>query len=295
MKLKLINLDKKFNPEKIVTNPTFFDKQKGFTDDGIFSEKIFGQLQNENYQFSCQCGATKGKFYLGHNCPQCNTIVSFTESIASKIGWINLSNEYEFINPIMYQFIKKIIGKKNLERIIMYDIKLDKDGNLLANEEIEDEQSQKEFKKNPYINYGITKFIKNYKEIIQFFIDSTTSKKSRKDKENVYKFIRKNKDKLFISKYPIIPVMLRPVVVLNGSLLKVEINNAYNKLINYTHLINTSEKSKAKSDIEIPPILSVIQVELLKIFDELLNCIKGKTGYIRGNIMGKPIAHIKLP
>jgi len=284
MKLKIIDLNSKFDKSKIVTNSESLDKQKGFTEDGIFSEKIFGQLQNENYQYSCKCGKTKGKFYLNHKCLYCETKVIFTESIISKKGWIDLSNKYFFINPLLALFFHKIIGIGNYKKILSYNKKIDVDGNLVSEEDVEDITSE-EFEKNPYINIGIIEFKDKWKEICKFFINKTSNSE---EKEKYYKFIKKNKDKIFINKFPILPTVLRPVVVLNGSLIFDEINNSYNKIIGISNMIKESERGTSSyNDLEVIPMLFNIQMELEVIFKKLLDNIGGKTGYIRNNIMGK--------
>ena len=86
-KLVLADYDKLFNKENVITNPSPVNTNKKFTDDGIYSERVFGKYNDDD-----------GKKPI------------------DTLGWIELP--YTVINPIMYYIIKKCI--KNLPKIINY-------------------------------------------------------------------------------------------------------------------------------------------------------------------------------
>jgi len=285
MKLRFLNFTELYDEEKTVINPeALITKSNSFTEDGIFSEKIFGKLHNENFQYSCKCGNIKGKFYLCHTCPECNTEVKFTESNITRTGWLNLSNKYEFINPVFFLFIQKIIPKKILFQILSYNKKIDVNGNIIDEKDIDDEEL--DFEKNPFINYGLVAFKENMFKIMKFFIEKS-GKNSREVKKDVYRFLKENRKYLWISKYPVTPTILRPVVIIKDSLIFDEINNCYNILISTSNMVKKSENVRDKNDLEILPQLYNIQIKLNEVFDKLLESIKGKHGFIRSNIMGR--------
>jgi DNA-directed RNA polymerase beta' subunit len=287
MKLKTVNLNKIYESNKTVTNPeTIIPKKNTFTDDGIFSEEIFGKLHNENYQYSCTCGNIKGKFYTNHRCTDCGTLVRFTESNITKFGWIKLSDTYEFINPLFFFLIQKIVPKKMLHQILAYNKKMDVNGNLIDEETMEEEF---DYKKNPFINYGLIEFKKNLFKILDFFKENSTSKEIKDRKSKTIKFIKKNYKKVFIKYYPIIPTILRPVVIIQDSLIFDEINNYYNIIITTSNMITEANSIKTKNDLEILPLLYNVQIMLNNIFDKMLQNISGKSGYIRTSLMGTRI------
>jgi hypothetical protein len=184
MKLTFIHFDEFFNGKGIITNHEPVDiKTKKFTQDGVFSETIFGKLDNEGVQYSCQCGKFKGKFFLGKKCDSCSNEVVFTEPLIKRIGWI-LLDEYYVVNPNFYNLLIKIIPRNTLLNIISFDKKLTKDGEIKAD-------------KNVYHNVGLIKFKEDFESILNHFYSS------KKNKKEYYDLIMENKDKVFINKIPV--------------------------------------------------------------------------------------------
>lgn len=100
MHIKLVNFDKDYDSEKVVTNHNPLEN-KVFTDDGIFSETIFG-----NYH-------TSSKFQR---------------------GWIDLGDNY-IINPLLFPFLKKVMPK--LVRIIKSERTIDTEGEEVTSSELD--------------------------------------------------------------------------------------------------------------------------------------------------------------
>lgn len=110
MRVKFADFNKDFNPEKEVTNATDYENKK-FTDDGIFSEKIFGSYQD-------------------------------TEYIR---GWVDFG-DYYIINPLMFGFLKKVIPK--LSKLIKKENSVDIDGQVIDNDNEVDNVGLLRFKEN---------------------------------------------------------------------------------------------------------------------------------------------------
>jgi len=132
MKLDFVNFEDCFDPEKLITssNPL---KDKKFSDNGIFSEKIFGNNQD-------------------------------TENL-SCFGWISFGN-YKIINPILMERLNKIFGGKEINRIISYEKNIDKDGFIIESDNKLDNIGLIDFEKNfleILEKFGKNKN-KNYKE-----------------------------------------------------------------------------------------------------------------------------------
>lgn len=89
MKLERIVLANQFDPSKLVSSHEIFSKksivltvegvpteQKKFNDVGLFSPRIFGNMDSEE-EYSCECEHLHGKFYEGAICPKCGSEVKF--------------------------------------------------------------------------------------------------------------------------------------------------------------------------------------------------------------------------
>lgn len=100
MRIKLVDFEKDFDKESVVTNHNPLEN-KAFTKDGIFSEEIFG-----NYHTSSEL----------------------------KRGWIDLGENY-IINPLLFPFLKKVLPK--LVRIIKSERTIDTDGEEVTASELD--------------------------------------------------------------------------------------------------------------------------------------------------------------
>lgn len=110
LRLKFADFNKDFNPEKVVTNAKDYENKK-FTEDGIYSESIFGSYQDNEYIR----------------------------------GWIDFG-DYYIINPLMFSFLKKVIPK--LPRMIKKELNVDMEGNTIENENEIDNIGLLKFKEN---------------------------------------------------------------------------------------------------------------------------------------------------
>jgi hypothetical protein len=67
-----------------------------------------------------------------------------------------------------------------------------------------------------------------------------------------------------------------------------EINNMYNSVILNSNLIKNSTESE-RTDLNILPLLFSIQMSVNEIYDKTIQNLKGKTGFIRNNMMGSRV------
>ena len=101
---RLIDFNELYDERYKITNYKDIDRDKKFTDDGIFSETVFGSLTDDNIE---------------------------------TIGWIDLGQHY-IINPIMYNHIKRLFGNK-FDKMIKYAKVLNKEGEVSLEEEQQQE------------------------------------------------------------------------------------------------------------------------------------------------------------
>jgi DNA-directed RNA polymerase beta' subunit len=268
MKAVIVNFDSFYDPEKVVTNHK--PAANGvFTEDGVFSPKIFGSLENALY-YSCKCGETRGLFLEGVSCEVCHTPVKAAGSPFDHTGWIDFQNFY-FIHPLFYNFIEKIIP--DLSSIINYQLNIDKEGNEVV-------VSNEDKNTNKLHNIGMKVFHKNFMKILNYYYSNSPKKAALTE---YYEFILENFDKVFINKFPIYAVNLRPAILRGTKLIFDRINDYYNKILYNTNIIIQNAVLHPKFYL---PLLYVNQINLNKIFNYIINNISGKAGILRNNLLG---------
>ena len=234
MRLKFVRYKDIFDPEKVITNSNPV-KDKKFTEDGVFSESIFGPIQdNDNIDI---------------------------------IGWIDFG-DCKIINPILFDRMKKIFGNSTLNKLISYNRRTDKDGNII---EIEEKGKPIE---DAYI--GIPKFIERFEELLEKY-----GNKERKE----YKTIKKEyeDDNLFINCIPVFSSKLRPATIINDSLVYDEINIPYNFIIEYAEKINELNENE---DLMRNPLIYQLQIYCNTLTQKIINDhLKGKKGIFRKYIV----------
>lgn len=275
LKIKFLDFDKEFSGVNLITDSeAIHDKTREFNKDGIFSEEIFGKLSSENNNYQCNCGETVGRFNLGRKCPNCETLVEFKDPV-KKMGWIDLGEENEIINPNFYRFIAKIVGKKNLKKILAYEKDVDSDGFIKDEDESD----------IAYSNIGMKEFKENFDEIIEYYAQENSNRK------NIDKYIDLldiHREKVFFSKIPVFTIVLRPALVIDKNLIFDEVNNFYNSIIKKSNLLKERTQCEAKDLITLP-IIAEIQSEVNKLFNKIIESIKSKNGFIRKHMLGMRI------
>lgn len=273
MRIRIVNFDDYYDNEKVVKNhkPVISGQ---FTEDGIFSEKIFGSLE-EDVVFSCKCGESKGNFLEGVICDHCHTEVKKSIIPFNRIGWLDF-DKYYFIHPLFYSFIEKIIP--DLPHIINYQLNINKEGEEVGRVPDEDEADNNI--KNKLYNLGLRNFKHNFSKILTYCYKNN---KRREALTPHYEFLLDNIDNIFINKFPIYGINLRPAILKGNNLIFDRINDYYNKIVYNINLIKQNNVLDIKYSL---PLLYVIQISLNKIFNYVLNNIKGKGGILRNNLLG---------
>ncbi len=130
---------------------------------------------------------------------------------------------------------------------------------------------------------GINFFINNYNKI--------NFDKFKKSKPKNVKFLKDNKDKIFINKFLVLPAGIRDLAISKTSKQTVinssEISELYGSLIRHTNVLGSDPKNIP--DEILNPIIEQIQKTLLEINNWIKNRLKGKSGLIRGGLLKKVI------
>lgn len=291
----------KFNPDNLVTSVDILGKKvkttgeegideekKIFVDTGLFSKRIFGDVESTENEYACECKNLSGKFYEGAICPKCHTPVQFIEPHLNKIGWIDLSGnkydengliaergrEYHIIKYYAYQFLEKVIGRKNLKMIITVPNTITASGEL--NQELI-QQVQEEKEEQKYWFIGLSKFYENYNEILTYYY-----KLHKEAETEAYEFLQDPID-VWTDKIPVISALLRPAMRTEDGLKLDELNNIYIRIITQNNILNSKTNSL---QIIQNSALASLQAQYMILNEKVLDVLKGKDGLIRNNICG---------
>ena len=272
LKAKPRNLNDAFVPGREVTNFKPLDNNGRFTMDGVFSERIFGNMSN-GVDYSCDCCCYQGEFNLGFVCDKCGTPVTYKGLMLSREGWIDL--KLDLIHPVFFQYLKKIIGPTALQNILKYKPKREMNGEIV---EVPVEP--------PYYNIGMINFIEHFDEIIEHYYRTKSKNPSR---DNAYKMISDPdsnlRDLVFMDKFPIVNARLRPATLVNGEFTFDEISNCYNNIIRNAQEIATIPEIQMTDD-NILDLVYKNQMLVNQVFERILDNLSNKEGFIRGSLIG---------
>jgi len=318
------------NPEiysrktEIISDDGFIQEVKTFADDGLFSSKIFGNLNTEN-EYSCNCEKFTGKIYEGLTCDKCDSEVKLVEANIDKMGWIYL-REFFIMKYISYMLIEKIIGRDNLRKIIKILDKITIDGDLDKKEiEILRKENAEEGK---FYYIGTQEFRNNYEEILNYYFnlnypeltDNSIKQHTEKLRETnriIEEKIKNNEDtsglyeirdkleneieikqmkkerRIYESLLDRDQVFTNKIPVLSTVLrpaMRTSDGLKMDKLNNIYINILTSAKilddKTNNNELAKIIILEELQAQYFQLSEEILENIKSKTGLIRNQIMG---------
>lgn len=104
-------------------------------------------------------------------------------------------------------------------------------------------------------------------------------------------FVKKNKDKIFIDKYLVLPAGIRDLSISKTSKQTIvnfsDLSELYTNLIRYTNALGSDYKTLPEEIKK--PITEQVQKTVLEINNWIKNRLKGKSGLIRGGLMSKVI------
>lgn len=227
VRVRITNFEEDFDKEKVVTNPKdYVDKQ--FTEDGIFSETIFG-----NYE---------------------------TKSMDR--GWIDF-DKYYIIHPLLFPFLKKVIPK------LLSFIEVEESIDLEGEKVIKNENAM-----------GLWEFKENIDDILEEYANPNSPE---------YNFIMKNRDNLFINKFPILPVKIRPSVVVKNTVTGSKVNRTYKLIIQHSNKLKDSDV-EIEGTIELNKIMWKLQYYINILTKEIeVEFIRQKKGWFRNNMIGSKV------
>jgi hypothetical protein len=221
----------------------------------------FGDTNEFNDRYRCQCGHYVGAAFEGRICEFCNTRVEFKDVDIKYTGWLNFS-PFKIINPLFYQRMQSALSRKILEDIISNENIIDSNGRIRQKDD--DLEVKKSILK--YHNIGINEFYNNYEEIMEYY------KNKRKQKAELIQSLIDDKELVWTSKIPVYSTVLRPTSITTESFYFVGSEKQINPLTNIT--INLKKASK----IEVPLYLYQAQMRVNELWKYNFTLIDGKHG-----------------
>ena len=251
---------------------------------GIYHKEL-GDLPDTDKdirEFSCDCGELHLRIFENVECPKCHTICRsrFCADI-KRVGWINLGT-FPIINPNAYEMLGKVIGLKNLQKILSYDIEIDLDGNLRpANQNTYTKNGTLQKPLVPFANIGMIEFRNRFEEVVSHYADLRGAHADAK-------YLIEHKDTVFSCQIPVSSIYLRPTFTSTKkrSVSFDKINSVYVKILSNASLLRRTMKKA----VELKRALNVlfdIQVSLNELYVLTIRSkLSGKNKLIRGSILG---------
>lgn len=249
--------------------------------DGLYSPIRFGaSLRDTNPtvdRWKCSCTepgkGLRGRLFENQICPTCGRPVREVPENFETFAWMVLRNkEDQYIHPLMFRKIASLIGMKKLKAIIQYKRTQDIDGNSLPYE----------FDPaHPYEGAGMIYFKEHFDEIITYFYGNKANKKDQ------YADIMQERNKVFTHCIPAYTIKLRPIDQDGRSLYHEDSNSMFN-------IMNTNVTYLNNRVIGLETNIEVVEAQLLhiqntydKLYDYILNILKGKKGNLRQLFAGR--------
>lgn len=232
-------------------------------------------------EFTCDCGEMSGRFFEGVICPQCGTCVKERFGMDIKaVGWVDIA-PYYIITPNAFEMIAKIVGLKNLQKILSFDIQIDLDGNLKKDDPNQKLESKIGNRQTPFDNYGMIEFRKNFAQIVNHYAQI-------KGLFDDARYLIQHQNIIFSSKIPVSSTYLRPTFASSKkrSVSFDKLNTIYIEILTNAKLLHRV----LKKEVELRRSLNVLFDIQMNLRDLYLTAIKtklsGKNKIVRGSILG---------
>ena len=273
MHFKFLNLEELFDANSVITsNESVNPQTQEFCQDGIYSDKIFGNLYGKTVEHACECKELRGKFLDGCRCPKCNTIVKERKSLVSNLGWIDLG-EYQIVSPVFFPILEKFVGKAKLAKYVNFDCFVDVDGNVSYPPTDDTKEVLPDL-----VGRGIQGVVKNIDLILSTFLTEDPASKE------YHALLVANRSKLLTSKIPVFSHRLRPAVFVGGELIFEKVNTIYVQLVTCNNSLQGLTADK--SELNVNEFMNKIHELTSCIYSHILETISGKKGYIRNSLLG---------
>ncbi len=294
-KIEIIDLDNEAKNDIntgtgfLISEPKSSNKKDMKNINGIYSSRFGQKLGDVNPyadRYSCECGYLKSRINHGMECPMCHTKVKYVDDDFKMFGWIILKDEYHIIHPKFYASLdyifgeskyneerKKVKGGRKLKNILKYSPEVDQHGF----------SRECEFKpdKEPFYGIGMLAFFERFDEILDYYYTLNPKKKEYYDEIQQYRNL------VFCHSIPVFTTHLRPADIRGDYMYFEPTNGMYNMINKHIHLINNNKRKMNKDPKIKNSELFEVQMQYMKLVDEVMNILTGKKGQLRQLVGGR--------
>ena len=283
----------------ILKSPEAFDKRGEKIYDGLQSPFFGADYNNDsefNARYSCACGKLVGAMYDDGMtvCPECGTLVEFSETDLKKFGWVYF-HEYKVLTPIYHAKLTSLLGSSDGKSYLDMIIKVK--NKRIGEEHTDDEIDMINKYGCPYIGKGLTWLSEHIDDVLEWYMKKRGNKKEDK-KSELYRELKEDKFKMFTKALPVYSSALRTEMPgeKECKLYKMKINTIFqaiircsNDIYNIIHrprVIECGDKLPQTDQEDIDILLAKIQEHAYAIFHEEFAAIDGKHGIIQAKLIG---------
>lgn len=262
MQIELINLEQEYGNLQEVSEPTIVFRNK-FHDKGLFSEQIFGPVED----YKCQCGRYSGREYANKVCENCRVTITKSNIRLTTFAKISIPEFCCIVNPIVLSMFLKYYLPSKYNKINIEKIVQGKEWIIIEGEEIKIVN-----KKNDKAQTGPVFF---REELYPFLL---------KQDDLIKAFDKQYYNLLFINTIPVIPPDVRPLCMAEcgRAVYQEDINESYIKILR-------TLKSTRKAPFVFDTIHVVLQRQYELLIKTLMTKYEKKQGFLRAHVLGKRI------
>lgn len=265
---------------KPLTSDKIIDKKK-FHEEGLYSQSIFGPIKD----YVCNCG----RYYpFGGECETCHVSYTKSEIRGTRFGHIELP--IEILNPLFIWNVvprSKCLTKIDLGALIYYRKFL-----IIKDDEPKMVQAEDfDVVKDQYQTfYGVEAIKKVISFLDEKIKENSDFKVDPYIRPNIYKIIKEYEEFIYIDRILVVPPDLRPILFTGNKMIVQEnLSRQYTTLLTKLNIMNNKTKFIKGVNLLTFKNYSDIQSMCSNIYEEILGVFGGKTGIIRGNMLGKRI------
>ncbi len=257
---------------KEVTSTKIFNKRK-FHPEGLFSEQIFGPLNN----YTCQCGIYYGVSKSGGVCDICGVDVIRARTRRERFAKIILP--FKVVNPLFYDLFATLAGSKikGFVDVLMRDdtsfLVFSEENFIIIKDSDQAQQYQNKWEGLDAIYELVRKF----------------AEEGHNQNIPEWSILYNNLDKLLIQDIIVLPPELRPTSMKANVNELDEINRFYIHILMKKSIIEGTILDVSRDKKLFYHYYRQIQKNVNELYNQILIKLSKKEGLIRSNILGKRI------
>lgn len=254
--------------------------------DGIFSYRFGQTLGDVNLymdRYKCRCGSLKTRINHGLKCPICGTRVEFVDDNFEYFGWMKIEEPYAIIHPAYYKKIESFMGKgsviNGIKRTKLENIIEPVDPKNIDGYSVELENKPKN---EPFFGIGMIDFITRFDEIMEYYRDV-----KKANKEDLYREIMNDRNKVFTHNIPVFTTLLRPTDIKDNTMSYEPTNATYMMMNKLRTNINKNRTNMDRNKKIKNQKLYRLQSKYMELYAELETGLSGKKGDFRCLVGGR--------